>query len=517
LISLQQQPSPGEKLVSGNLSIQKADGVTPSERYLSKLCERSFLSLWSYPGVYRDQGKQDDSREGKEVCDLLVVFENHIIIFSDKYCAFPTTGDVKVNWGRWYNRAVLKSAQQIWGAERWIRQHPDRLFVDRACLRKFPLDVPPSDRAIWHRVVVAHGASDACKFAFGGSGSLMISTRGAESVSHDSPTGLPQPFVVGDVDPHKGFVHVLDDTTLDIVLTQLDTITDFVQYLSKKEELLRSRTHMRAAGEEELLARYLMQLNQAQEHDFNVPSDCNSIVITEGLWQQFLESPQRASMMAANKKSYAWDMLIENFNTHANQGTLHFASHTDVKDHERIYRCLAREPRLRRRVLVDALLGIMAATKCGDRGTRVFAPSWAGDPHYVFLCLPKGASIPDERYREVRRELLYACCMVTKLEFPEAREIVGIGVGSLESREHSEDSLYIDATDWEQDQQEEALELRKRLNLLTNLHRSEATTYEFPINSSIGPHANVLSGNHKPRNKPCPCGSGKKYKRCHGR
>jgi hypothetical protein len=54
--------------------VQPAEGVTDAERYLAKLCRRSFLSLWSYPGVFRDQGG------GKEVCDLLVVFDNHIII-----------------------------------------------------------------------------------------------------------------------------------------------------------------------------------------------------------------------------------------------------------------------------------------------------------------------------------------------------------------------------------------------------------------------------------------------------
>jgi hypothetical protein len=37
--------------------IQKAGGVTVAEKYLARLCEKNFLSLWSYPGLYRDQGK----------------------------------------------------------------------------------------------------------------------------------------------------------------------------------------------------------------------------------------------------------------------------------------------------------------------------------------------------------------------------------------------------------------------------------------------------------------------------
>ena len=40
------------------------------------------------------------------------------------------------------------------------------------------------------------------------------------------------PFVVGD--PSGAFIHVLDDATLDIVMQELDTITDLTAYLSKK-------------------------------------------------------------------------------------------------------------------------------------------------------------------------------------------------------------------------------------------------------------------------------------------
>src|SRR4051812_29870124 len=110
--------------------ITRLDGVTESERYLQRLCERSFLRLWSYPGVYRDQGLLQ-RKEGKEVSDLLLVFGNSIVIFSDKRCAFPDTGNLQQDWSRWFRKAVFKSAEQIWGAERWILGFPERLRLDR--------------------------------------------------------------------------------------------------------------------------------------------------------------------------------------------------------------------------------------------------------------------------------------------------------------------------------------------------------------------------------------------------
>jgi hypothetical protein len=46
-------------------TVTRSDGVTPSERYLKRLCDRSFLSLWSYPGIFRDQGRPGGEGDGK--------------------------------------------------------------------------------------------------------------------------------------------------------------------------------------------------------------------------------------------------------------------------------------------------------------------------------------------------------------------------------------------------------------------------------------------------------------------
>ena len=40
------------------------------------------------------------------MCDLLVVFELDIFVFSDKHCALPDTGDLRKDWARWFRRAV---------------------------------------------------------------------------------------------------------------------------------------------------------------------------------------------------------------------------------------------------------------------------------------------------------------------------------------------------------------------------------------------------------------------------
>ena len=146
--------------------IFKADPVTDSERYLERLCRRTFLSLWSYVGVFRDQGRGEFGGDGKEVTDLLVIFGNNVIVFSDKTCAYPLA-ETNTAWSRWFKKTVLKAANQIYGAERWIRYAPDKLFLDRKCTQPFPLQLALSEELRFYRVVVAHGASEACRAHFG--------------------------------------------------------------------------------------------------------------------------------------------------------------------------------------------------------------------------------------------------------------------------------------------------------------------------------------------------------------
>ena len=155
--------------------VVKGVGVTESERYLATLAEKSFLNLWSYPSPYRDQKAGSNGQgDGKELCDLLVVCGDHIIIFSEKSIQWPS-GELNIAWSRWVKRAVMAAAKQAQGAERWIEEHPDRIFLDRNCENPFPIDFPEPAKRKFHNVIVARGASEQCKKHFEGhSGSLMI-------------------------------------------------------------------------------------------------------------------------------------------------------------------------------------------------------------------------------------------------------------------------------------------------------------------------------------------------------
>jgi hypothetical protein len=460
------------------IPIHKAEGVTQSEKYLSRLCERTFLSLWSYPGIFRNQ-KEKGKGDGKELCDMLVVFGEHILIFSDKHCSFPSSGNLKLDWQRWYKKAIKKSADQAWGAERWLKSFPKMVYLDRACTKPFPLDIPSQEFAKYHLIVVAHGSEDRCIAKYGGSGSLMLFSSLGDDGNMDELSSTP--FVVGDLDKSKTFIHVLTESTLEILLLTLDTISDFVWYLDKKEKFLRNMVSVNVPGEEEILAYYLGHINGKSEHDFVFEGDFNGITLEEGFWEDFCKSPQRQEQIRQNEISYIWDNLIERFNVHILNATQYFTNHLEISDTEKGIRFMAREPRTRRRMIMKSIINVFTNTPDGTKHIKCLKAPSPGEPFYVFLCLPRRDYDTYEEYREVRGGLLEACLMVVKYKFPEALDIVGIASEPLRfGSRSSEDLLYLDAREWSDELEAEAAKLQKELKILTSPTISYAHENDYP-------------------------------------
>lgn len=414
-------------------------------------------------------------------------------------------------------KAIFEGAKQIWGAARWIKKFPHRIYLDRPCKQPFPFNLPNAEDASIHRIVVAHGASDRCRQELGGSGSLLIDPNiiGADHILPRSEGGFP--FAVGYIKQSKGFVHILDDTSLSIVMNTRDTITDFVEYLSAKEQFIASGMLGMAVGEEELLGYYLKDVNSEGKHYFKAQKEDGALIFDEGHWEYFTNSPERQAQIAANEISYAWDRLIETFSKNVIGGTLYHTTHPNFSDQDRLLRFLARESRTRRRMLAEVLIGLIVNTPRGEPAARIVASMEPGDPHYCFVVFPPRSDKTHSEYREVRSKVLRAYCMVTKVMRPEAEYIVGIATEPGVNDGSSEDLLCLDARNWTAEDQAEALSLQRELNIFENPIIYHKRVEEYPLSAplvvDVTAHKEVKLDKN-PRNKPCLCGSGKKYKRC---
>lgn len=422
-----------------------ADGTTDSERALARLARKAFLSMWSYPNVYSDEGRSRGKGDGKEVVDLLVAFGNDVLLFSDKHCAFPSGVDVMVAWPRWYKRAVEKSARQLAGAESFLRRFPDRVFIDKSCQTKLPVSLPAPSEARYFLIAVTRGGHEAAAQHFGGgsSGSLMLNSM-LEGDAHHK-----RPFEVGFPLKGRRFVHVLDEMTVDALLGELDTVPDLVDYLLCKERYFGlNGVFMHVAGEEELLARYMCTMEEGRHALPTVPAETDSVILVEGDWTFYRSSPQRAAKREADQGSYMWDALIEYQATFVRAGTAIGAPETppEAIDHERILRALAAETRLSRRELARHFRFALSKSEPGKKFARMALSGANMSRAYVFLTAPKPVSEDYQSYRETRSIALLAYCHGIKMRFPHVSEAVGIASEPFSEKVSTQDFLYVDLT-----------------------------------------------------------------------
>lgn len=121
------------------IQINYGSGLTPTEELLKQLGERSFLRFWSHANPHISKGK--------ELCDLLVVCGDFIIVFSDKNVVFNTGIPVGVAWPRWYKEAVGKSCNQLGGAMRHLIKLRSQIYKDKDCSVPLGLSIADVSKA----------------------------------------------------------------------------------------------------------------------------------------------------------------------------------------------------------------------------------------------------------------------------------------------------------------------------------------------------------------------------------
>ncbi len=462
-----------------------ADGTTPSERALASLARKAFLTLWSYPNVFTDEGRANGRGDGKELCDFLVVFGNDVLLFSDKDCAYQSNVDVSVAWPRWYRSAIDKSARQLAGAEKFIKAHPKRVFLDKACQSPLPIEVPDASVACYYLIAVTRGAHFPARRFFGGrsSGSVMLFNHLVGREAH-----ARMPFHIGFPLESRRFVHVLDEITLDLLLEELDTVPDLVGYLKKKEEFLQQPgVTVSAPGEEELLARYMSTMLD-EEHAFpTTPKGVDFVALPEGEWEVYRTSPQWKAKQKANKISYMWDALIEHQSGFIRSGkaiTAPWQPSMDGVDHERIVRALAAQPRLARRRLASDLQVAMLRSDPGQMFARIGMSGRPPEQAFIFLTIPRTEGEEyTTAYRHRRMHALIVYCHAIKEIMPTLKEAIGVASEPLSEGTTSQDFMYADLSEMSEQElngwREQADELGI-LRLETEIKLSRDKESEFP-------------------------------------
>lgn len=359
--------------------------MTPSESYVAELCKKSFLPFWSFPNPI--------GKKNKELCDVFVVCENHIIIISVKDISVSEHTDEYVQYERWVKKAIYSSSDQIYGAERFL----DSVDIVFSKDNKTKIRLPDKDKRIIHRIAIAFGSKE----------------------NFPLPTG----------DFGKGFVHVFDEKSTFTVLDELDTIIDFTNYLIVKEKFIADKRIL-ITTESDFLALYL-------QTGLEIGLPANTITLTEGLWKKYIDSKEYADWRKDAEISYVWDNMILNlYNYHVSNDI----TEKRRSELEESVRQINLEPRINR----IELGSVLENAKERKVSARMLQPLDGCNHTYVLVPLT-------DRNWEGKENELKLRCVVARVENPGTEKIIGISVGNDSNGESYFDICYLEIPQLDED------------------------------------------------------------------
>lgn len=504
-------------------------GFTEEEKYLNDLGTRSFLRFWSWPNLFRDQGQMEGKGDGKEICDLTVIFGNDILLFSDKRIEFNQKKEINVAWSRWARKAIRDSVKQIQGAKRWFTMYPNRVYLDKKCKIRIPINLPNSKNMQFYNIVVCHGLEE------------VLSEKNSESSfgfdtsivgSHHWDSKVCTPFILGKISESE-FIHVFNEKTIALILQEFDTAKDFISYLTQRELLLDSEKKILINSESDIVQLYYENFDDEKLENSVLKAlelKKNEAHIDKGGISKLYNNHIFVAKKIRDKQSYFWDGLIENFSHHILNGTSEYGNWDTPSDIEPSLRLMAQCGRFERRVLSQAFFEFYDKAQPGKRGTRIVVDPINKGQAFLFLMVPFDSTNNNlDHYREVRRVMLEDYCLIYKHLFPTIRNFIGVACKTRETDNPLDDSFYsegqdftnLDTTIWGEDDIKEAKEihdqyvdhgfLAKRISIMS-------TMLDFPEDNDGRLYFRKnISVKGKDRNKQCICGSGKKIKKCCGK
>jgi hypothetical protein len=319
---------------------------------------------------------------------------------------------------------------QIYGAERALSQGIRILGGDLEQI----IDIPDLKKIRIFRIAVAMGRGDRFPLPFGEFG--------------------------------KGFVHTFDEISLIAVLRELDTITDFVEYLQEKEEFFGRGSRVMADGEENLLAIYLFK-------GCKFPDNVDLLYVDPQVWDDFVQKEEYKAKKREDRQSYVWDRIIEEFYRNHKQGILYHD--TGLKDLEYSLRVMSKENRFARRILSSSFLefiGFYGEPKAVSR--IIESPSGV---IYVFLLREH-----DEKNRENRMRELQLRCFIARGMNPVSQVVVGIATNRYrKGGGHSYDLCHLEIPKWTPQHEKQMQEMRREMGYFQSPQAKSAHLEEYPL------------------------------------
>lgn len=454
------------------LKIERGIPVNKTEKDLSNLCDLAFLKLWSFPNPYKEPGK--------ELCDVLVVFDNNIIIFSVKDIKYNESKGL-AGWQRWKRKAIDESIDQINGAEKWIKKHPDQIYLNKNCNTIIPINL--KKRLKIYRIVVAHGISDSIA-------SIPENTSGSLGIKYSDNNDFEDiPYFVEL--PKSPIYHVLDSANLEILLKELDTIKDFINYLKEKEKAIKLSKIATYTGEEDVMGQYLRTIEPITGKHYILKDENKDLIINfeNMIWENFSNSYEYREKKALDKDSYLWDEYVKQLCEFALNGEL--IGNVDVFQENSPIKEMAKESRFQRRIYSKLIMdAVNEFPDFAEDNTRRIRPIISEDLKYAYVFLQIKYN-EEQDYENIvrpqRREMLNIACGALKNKYTTLKKIIGIAINSPKHHIYADqDYILLHCAKWTKADRSYYYNLNKLYNFWKkNSIFKSINSYEYP-SANIG-------------------------------
>ena len=237
--------------------------------------------------------------------------------------------------------------------------------------------------------------------------------------TRDKYTLSPSPLAAsslgrfGSLQCSGGFVHVLDDLACIPHFVELDTITDFVEYLAWREALPKESEPSSDVGEEDYLAVYLSN---------NRISACAKPP-ESGDFIRYFESQEHFEHRQADPPGFFWDALIlhiwsqlPRFLSHGGKIGTEVVRAPTAGAMDRILREMATHPRAERRFLGAATYLLFTE----DRESRARVLRAPRGPGYVLMRRDSVNNV-----QKIQEELFGRCVYAQEMMMPD-RDVLGL-------------------------------------------------------------------------------------------
>ena len=308
--------------------------------------------------------------------------------------------------------------------------------------------------------------------------------------------------LAGGSTPGRTFIHYLEESGLELLLEELCTPSDFIDYLESKEEAVAKRGLKVSLGEEETLAYYLLGDGKFGFGQILRPDIANGhpFAIPEGHWLDFRGSVLYALRYSRKKNARRWGELVARFSDSVIEANVGEGAHLPLLNHAQCIEVLASENVYSSGMLAELLFEKFSEVPEFGRSARLAPSLMKPERLYLFVFFPWDEDYKSyEEYRDERLICMTLYALVARYKFPRFEELLVLGAATR-GTPASETIFVVDNTvPLTAEERVSAQKIMKEEDILNDTSERRVAS-----NNSTGVG----------RNDSCPCGSMKKFKKC---